>query len=190
MLFRSTARGVSNPEACHPNIETAAAQYLAAIFEEEPTSNFQLVGFGFGAAIVLEMARQLQSVGRDLPELILIGCIPPQAIQTETWLGRLKKSFKRSKAPERIEPADPENQTAVRHEALWRSYRFPVSEFPAKIILPSNLGEGVTEAWQEILPDAEIEFTRSFWADMLARPAVKRVASILNTVTTVAPSED
>lgn len=185
-----TARGVSNPEACHPNIETAAAQYLAAIFEEEPTSNFQLVGFGFGSAVVLEMARQLQSVGRDLPELFLIGCIPPQVIQTENWLGRLKKSFKRSKAPDRIEPADAENQTAVRHEAIWRSYRFPVSEFPVKIILPSNLGEGVSESWLEILPYAEIEFTRSFWADMLARPAVKRVASILITVTAAPLSED
>ena len=185
-----SARGFYNPEACHPNIETAAAQYLAAIFEEEPTSNFQLAGFGFGATVVLEMARQLQSVGRELPELVLIGCTPPQAIQTENWLGRLKKSFKRSKGTERMESSDPDNQTAVRHEAIWRSYRFPVSEFPAKIILPSNIGEGVPEAWLEILPYAEIEFTRSYWADMLARPAVKRVASILSAVASPQSSED
>jgi pimeloyl-ACP methyl ester carboxylesterase len=185
-----SARGFYNPEACHPNIETAAAQYLAAIFEEEPTSNFQLAGFGFGATVVLEMARQLQSVGRELPELVLIGCTPPQAIQTENWLGRLKKSFKRSKGTERMESSDPDNQTAVRHEAIWRSYRFLVSEFPAKIILPSNIGEGVPEAWLEILPYAEIEFTRSYWADMLARPAVKRVASILSAVASPQSSED
>jgi hypothetical protein len=89
-----------------------------------------------------------------------------------------------------IEPQNPENETAARHEALWRSYRFPVSEFPVKIILPSNLGEGITEEWLELLPYAEIEFTRSFWADMLARPAVKRVASILNTVAAAEVSED
>ena len=77
-----------------------------------------------------------------------------------------------------------------RHEAIWRSYRFPVSEFPAKIILPSNLGEGVPEAWLEILPYAEIEFTRSYWADMLARPAVKRVVSILSAVASPQSSED
>ena len=189
-IFGITARGFSNPEACHPNIETAAAQYLAAIFEEEPTSNFQLAGFGFGATVVLEMARQLQSVGRELPELVLIGCTPPQTIQTENWLGRLKKSFKRSKGTERMESSDPENPTAARHEAIWRSYRFPVSEFPVKIILPSNLGEGVTEAWLQILPNAEIEFTRSYWADMLARPAVKRLASILNTVPSAQLPED
>ena len=185
-----TARGVSNSEACHPNIETAAAQYLAAIFEEESNSNFQLVGFGFGSAVVLEMARQLQSVGRELPELVLIGCIPPQAIQKENWLGRLKKSLKRSKGPDRLEPGEAVNPTAARHEAIWRSYRFPVSEFPVKIILPANLGEGVAESWLEILPFAEIEFTRSYWADMLARPAVKRIASILNTVPANALSED
>ena len=185
-----TARGMSNSEACHPNIETAAAQYLAAILEEEPNSNFQLVGFGFGSAVVLEMARQLQSVGRDLPELVLIGCIPPQAIRTENWLGRLKKSLKRTKGPDRIEPGDTENETVARHEEIWRSYRFPVSEFSVKIILPANLAEGVPEAWLEILPYAEIEFTRSYWADMLARPAVKRVASILNTVPANNLSED
>jgi hypothetical protein len=122
--------------------------------------------------------------------LVLIGCTPPQAIQTENWLGRLKKSFKRSKGTERMESSDPDNQTAVRHEAIWRSYRFPVSEFPAKIILPSNIGEGVPEAWLEILPYAEIEFTRSYWADMLARPAVKRVASILSAVASPQSSED
>lgn len=177
-----TARGLTNPEACHPNLETAAAQYLAAIAEEEPSSDYQLAGFGFGSALVLEMARQLQSVRRALPELVLIGCIPPQSHQQEGWLNRLKKSFKRSKGPAQMEPLNPENETAVRHEALWRNFRFPVSEFPVKIILPANIGEGIAEEWLELLPDAEVEFTRSFWADMLARPAVKRVASILNTV--------
>ncbi len=185
-----TARGLANPEACHPNLPTAAAQYLAAIAEEEPSSNYQLAGYGFGGALVLEMARQLQSVGRALPELVLIGCMPPQPLQQEGWLNRLKKSFKRSKGPLQIEPQNPENETAIRHEALWRSYRLPVSEFPVKIILPSNLGEGITEEWLELLPYAEIEFTRSFWADMLARPAVKRVASILNTVAAAEVSED
>ena len=184
------ARGVLNHEACHPNMESAAAQYLAAIFEEEPTSNFQLAGFGFGGALVLEMARQLHGAGRALPELVLIGCTPPQIDQPENWLSRFKKSFKRSKTPVRMEPSDPENETAVRHGALWRNYRFPVSEFPVRIILPSNLGEEITEAWLEILPFAEIEFTRSVWAEMLARPAVKRVASILNTVPAVQAPED
>ncbi|MFM8982078.1 MAG: AMP-binding protein [Spartobacteria bacterium] len=185
-----TARGLANPEACHPNIETAAAQYLAAIAEEEPSSNYQLAGFGFGAALVLEMARQLQSVRRTLPELVLIGCIPPQPKQQDGWLNRLKKSFKRSKGPVQIEPQNPENETAARHEALWHNYRFPISEFPAKMILPSNIGEGIAEDWLELLPYAEVEFTRSFWADMLARPAVKRVASILNTVPAAEVSED
>ena len=184
------ARGLSNPEACHANMETAAAQYLAAIFEEERTSNFQLAGFGFGGALVLEMARQLHAAGRSLPELVLIGCTPPQIDQPENWLSRFKKTLKRSKTPMRMEPADPENETALRHEALWKGYRFPVSEFPVKIILPSNLGEETTEAWLEILPYAEIEFTRSAWGDMLARPAVKRVASILNTIPAVPTPED
>lgn len=184
------ARGLANPEACHPSLEAAAAQYLAAIFEEEPGSNFQLAGFGFGGVLVLEMARQLHAAGRALPELVLIGCTPPPPAQPENWLSRLKKTLKRSSAPARLEPTDSGNETAIRHEALWKSYRFPVREFPVKIILPSNLGEEITESWLEILPLAEIEFTRSFWADMLTRPAVKRVASILNTVPAAQASED
>jgi pimeloyl-ACP methyl ester carboxylesterase len=185
-----TARGLTNPEACHPNLETAAAQYLAAIAEEEPSSNFQLAGFGFGGALVLEMARQLHSVGRALPELILIGSTPLQPLQQAGWLNRIKKTFARSKGAPQMEPLNAENETAFRHEALWRNYRFPVSEFPVKIILPSNLGEGIPEEWLELLPFAEIEFTRSFWADMLARPAVKRVASILNTIPAADFTED
>jgi hypothetical protein len=188
-IFGITARGLANPEACHPNIETAAAQYLAAIAEEEPSPNYQLAGYGFGGALVLEMARQLQSVGRALPELVLIGCTPPQPQQQEGWLNRLKKSFKRSKGPVQIEPQNPESETVFRHEALWRSYRFPVSEFPVKIILPSNLREEIPAEWLELVPSAEIEFTRSLWSGMLARPAVKRVASILNTVAVAEVSE-
>jgi hypothetical protein len=129
-------------------------------------------------------------VGRTLPELILIGSTPLQPLQQAGWLNRIKKTFARSKGAPQMEPLNAENETAVRHEALWRNYRFPVSEFPVKIILPSNLGEGIPEEWLELLPFAEIEFTRSFWADMLARPAVKRVASILNTIPAAEFTED
>lgn len=176
-----SARGVSNPEACHPSIEDAAAQYIAALFEEERSESFQLAGYGFGAAVVLEMARQLEAAGRSIPELVLIGAVPPRTAQDSGWFAKVKRSFRRSAADERMEPLPPENETAVRHLATWKNYRFTPSDFPVRLILPADLSQEVVSSWMEILPAAEFEFTRSAWSDMLARPAVKRVASILNS---------
>ena len=186
-ILAFTARGVSNPEACHPSIEDAAAQYIAALFEEERSETFQLAGFGFGAGVALEMARQLQAAGRVVPDLALIGAVPPKTAQDSGWMAKMKRTFRRSSGDERIEPLPPENETAVRHLAAWRNYRFSTSDFPARIILPADLSQEVVSSWMEILPAAEFEFTRSAWSDMLARPAVKRVASILNS--TPAPQD-
>lgn len=175
-----SARGVINPEASHPSIESAAAQYIAALFEHAPLNDFQLAGFGFGAVVALEMARQLHAAGRSLPRLVLIGANPPQTEKTLSWLDSMKKAFKRSASPIRMEPATASSNIAQRHEAILKAYRFSICDIPATVILPSDLAES-SLAWQEILPSAAVEITRSLWADMLAMPAVKRIASILNT---------
>ena len=110
-----------------------------------------------------------------------VGAVPPHTEQNSGWLAKVKRTFRRSNADDRVEPLPPENETAVRHLAAWRNYRFSTSDFAARIILPADLSQEVVSSWMEILPAAEFEFTRSAWADMLARPAVKRVASILNS---------
>jgi thioesterase domain-containing protein len=184
-----SARGLSNHEACHPCIEDAAAQYIAALFEEEQPGNFQLAGYGFGAAVVLEMARQLEAAGREIPDIVLIGAVPPRSTAADGWLSKVKLALKRQTPEERLEPLPPENETAVRHLAAWRQYRFSPANFPARIILPADLGEEVVSAWNQILPAVEFEFTRSAWSEMLARPAVKRVASILNSPPVAQDSE-
>ena len=172
------ARGALNPESCHPSIESAAAQYIAALFEDEPLQDFQLAGFGFGAIVALEMARQLQAAGRALPRLVLIGAMPPQTDQTGGWLASMKKAFKRTATPARMEPRTPSNAAAARHEAILKNYRFPACDIPATIVLPADLAES-SAPWQELLPGAAVEITRSSWSEMLSTPAVKRVASIL-----------
>lgn len=174
------ARGALNPEACHPSIESAAAQYIAALFEDAPLQNFQLAGFGFGAIVALEMARQLQAAGRTLPRLVLIGAMPPPTDEPGGWLASMKKVFMRTATASRMEPLAPSSAAAMRHESILKIYRFPVCDIPATIILPADLSES-TDAWQEILPSAAVEITRSSWAEMLSTPAVKRIASILNT---------
>lgn len=175
-----SARGVLNPESSHPSIESAAAQYIAALFEDDPLDNFQLAGFGFGAIVSLEMARQLHAAGRSLPRLVLIGANPPQTEKNRSWLDSMKNAFKRTSAPIRMEPSTASSTVAQRHEAILKVYRFSTCDLPATIVLPSDLADS-SLAWQEILPSATVEITRSVWADMLSIPAVKRLASILNT---------
>lgn len=172
------ARGALNPEACHPSIESAAAQYIAALFEDAPLQDFQLAGFGFGAIVALEMARQLQAAGRVLPRLVLIGAMPPQTDQAGGWLASMKKAFKRTPASARMEPRPPSSAAAARHEAILKNYRFTSCDIPATIVLPADLAES-SVPWQELLPGAAVEITRSSWSEMLSTPAVKRIASIL-----------
>ncbi len=174
------ARGLRNPEACHPSIESAAAQYIAALFEDERPESFQLAGFGFGGTLALEMARQLHAAGRPLPSLFLIGSPPPISENPSGWLSKVKKALKRFSAIERIEPLPFVDDTAIRHETAWRDYRFTATEIPATIVLPADVAQEFTPGWRELLSNAHIEITRAAWRDMLAFPAVKRVASILN----------
>jgi pimeloyl-ACP methyl ester carboxylesterase len=177
-----TARGAHNADACHPSVESAAAQYIAALLESERPSQFQLAGFGFGAAIALEMARQMQAAGRMLPRLYLIGATPPRVEQTNNWLSRLKKSFRRQPGPSRMEPDTATTETASRHEQAWRNYSIPPCTIPATIVLPSDLADSpAVDEWQELMTEAIFEVTRSPWPDMLGFPAAKRIASILNS---------
>ena len=172
------ARGALNPEACHPSIESAAAQYIAALFEDAPLQNFQLAGFGFGAIVALEMARQLQAAARTLPRLVLIGAMPPPTDEPGGWLASMKKVFMRTATASRMEPLAPSSAAAMRHEAILKNYRFPTCDIPATIVLPADLAES-SAPWQELLPSAAVEITRSSWSEMLSNPGVKRIASIL-----------
>lgn len=175
-----SARGLQNPEAAHPSIESAAAQYIAALLEDAQLDDFQIAGYGFGGIVALEMARQLHAAGRHLPRLAIIGAPPPQIEQSGGWLASVKKAFKRSSAPFRMEAHPSLTPLGRHHESILKNYRFPVCDIPATIILPSDLEE-CTTAWQEILPGAVVEITRSTWTEMLLMPSVKRIASILNT---------
>ncbi|MEI7591119.1 MAG: alpha/beta fold hydrolase, partial [Deltaproteobacteria bacterium] len=175
------ARGARNPDSCHPSIESAAAQYIAALLEEEGSGSFQLAGFGFGGIVALEMARQLQAAGRPVPRLVLIGVTPPQSGQSQGWLASMKMAFKRQPAGGRMEPHAPATPTAEQHEEAWKNYRFPTSSLPATIILPADLEAEACLPWRTLLPNAVFEITKSRWSEMLAMPSAKRLASILNS---------
>ena len=177
------ARGMLNPEACHPSVESAAAQYLAALFEEERSKDYQLAGFGFGGTVVLEMARQLAAAGRSLPRVVVFGTTPPRHDSPKNWLKTVKKVLKKSPPPPRVEPWELISDVDQRHLDLGNAYRIEKMDIPVTIILPSDADPDAAEVWVEILPEADFEVTKSPWACMLDFPAVKRIASILNSAT-------
>lgn len=179
------ARAVLNPELSHPSIESAAAQYIAALFEEERPVKYQLAGFGFGGAVVLEMARQLAAAGRPVPRLVLFGSTPPRHESPRGWLHTVKKALKKKPAPLRMEPAEPIGDIERRHHELWMAYRAESLDFPATVVLASDMEPTTAAEWAEVLPEADVEVTKSPWACMLDYPGVKRVASILNSTTAV-----
>jgi thioesterase domain-containing protein len=178
------ARGENSPEACHPSIESAAAQYIAALLEDENPVTWKLAGFGFGAVIALEMARQLDSAGRTVPQLVFIGATLPVVLQPVGWLESVKKALKKTSYSPKMEPASAFSETAMRHESAWKKYRFPVSAFSATLVLPSDMPFEAVDVWREFLPNVLFEPVKSTWRDMLSHPAVKRIASILNSTGT------
>jgi len=174
------ARGFENPDACHPSIESAAAAYLDVVLEDDPSGPLVLSGFGFGTAVVLEMARQLQAAGRPAPKLVLIGGIAPAPDQAGGWITSMKSAWKRLSDAGEIEPTRANNDTSEKHEAIWRRYRVSPLAFPADLIIPSDFTKESLASWHHVLPGAKVESVKCFWADMLTLPAAKRLASLLN----------
>jgi pimeloyl-ACP methyl ester carboxylesterase len=175
-----TSRGASDPEATHTTIESAAAAWIDALAEDEPSLAFDLCGFGYGGIVALEMARQLDAAKRPVPGLILIGTPPPQTEKPSGWLASMKNALKRFNPDDRLEPFDPAGEPARTHEAAWRRYRFAASNLKARIILPSDFPQDAAAAWLAILPSAGIEPVKCTWVEMLSYPAVKRLASIIS----------
>jgi hypothetical protein len=174
-----TARGAANQEACHTSIESAAAAWIDALLEEDPTLSFELCGFGYGGIAALEMARQLASAKRPVPNLILIGTPPPQTEKSAGWLTSMKNVFRRFNPEDRLEPFPCVDEPARTHEAAWRRYRFIPRDLRARIILPSDFPPDAGAEWLALLPSARIEPVKCTWREMLSFPAVKRLASII-----------
>ncbi len=175
-----TARGAAQPDAPHPSIEAAAAAWIDALLEEDPSLSFDLCGFGFGGVAALEMARQLLAARRPVPRLILLGAPAPQTEASTRWLASMKNVFRRLNPPDRVEPFTPIGEPARSHAAAWARYRFSPCNVPAHIIIPSDFPPDAGAAWIDILPSANIELVKCTWAEMLSFPAVKRLATLIS----------
>lgn len=175
-----TSRGAHNPEACHTTIESAAAAWIDALVEEEPSLSLELCGFGYGGIVALEMARQLVAAKRRMPGLTLVGTPPPQTEKPSGWLSSVRSVLKRLNPDDRLEPFTAIGEPARTNEAAWHKYRFVPCDLQARIIIPSDFPQDAAANWLTILPSARVEPVKCTWSEMLAYPAVKRLASILS----------
>lgn len=175
------ARGTVQTDAAHTSLEAAAASWIDALLEEDPTLSFDLCGFGYGAIAALEIARQLEAAKRPVPALILLGAPAPQTDAPAGWLASMKSVLKRLNPSERVEPFAAPGEPARTHEAAWSRYRFIPFDIHARIILPSDFPPDAGAAWIDVLPSADIDLVKCTWAEMLSFPAVKRIASLLES---------
>jgi thioesterase domain-containing protein len=64
----------------HTNVETMAADYIAAMRAVQPVGPYRLGGWSLGGIIAFEMARQLQAQGESVSTLALIDSFTPEML--------------------------------------------------------------------------------------------------------------
>ncbi len=175
-VYGTVARGFVQPSACHHSLESEAAAFVEALCSLDPVGPYHLGGYGFGAILAYEMARQLRRTGKDVNYLALLGAAPPRVLGSKHWLRPLARLFRGSTKPAPV----PDSPVAQAHAAALQEYQTDALEGPAGIVLGSDLGRDVENEWLVCAPDAFIERISTPSAQMLAEPSVKRLSVILS----------
>ncbi len=184
-IYGTTARGLHQPSASHRSMEAEAASLVEAICLLDPDGPYHFFGYGYGAVLAFEMARQLRVAGRDVAYLALAGSRPPQ-MEKSSWMKSLARNLTAAVRGE-SKPTVSTPVAAGHFEAL-QNYKAKPLPGAAGIILGSDLGKDVEAGWQECAPDAFVERINPPSSEMLKEPAVKRLAVILREC--AAPSAD
>ncbi len=174
-IYATSARGLSQPSACHPTIESEAAALVEAICLLDPEGPYHLVGWDFGAILAMEMTRQLRVAGRNVPYLAMAGARPPETSAKPGWKQSLTRLFSRGG----VQEPPPSSPVAKAHAEALKEYRARPLAGAAGIILAADQGGDIEDAWLECAPEAFVERMSCQAREMLAEPAVKRLAVIL-----------
>jgi len=75
-LYGVQARGFDGKSPRPSSIEEMVADYLAHVFEIQPTGPYYLLGWSFGGTIAHAMAAELQRQGQEVALLALLDCVP------------------------------------------------------------------------------------------------------------------
>jgi len=168
-------------------VETEAAALVEAVCLLDPDGPFHLCGYGYGAILALEMARQLRIAGRQVPYLALVGSRPPEAETRPDWRKTLTRVFSLGSAKPAAAPI-PSTPAAAAHRTALENYRGKILSGPAGIILGADMGRDVEAAWLDCVPEGIVETISCPTAQMLSEPPVKRLSVILREWTV--PSGD
>ena len=94
-------------------VEDLAAHFVQELLQHQPEGPYQIGGYCLGGLTAFEMARQLQSAGRDVGAVVLFGTMSPPALRATTraraavmeWLAaraRGARKFARASGRDRI----------------------------------------------------------------------------------------
>ena len=79
-VFGLQAKGLNTQKIPHFSLEEMAAYYVQCILDFQPEGPYYIGGYCFGGLIAYEMARMLQSKGKKVGNVFLIGSDPPNVV--------------------------------------------------------------------------------------------------------------
>lgn len=71
-VYGLQSRGLNGVERVPDSIEAIAALYVAEVVEQNPTGPYAIAGYSFGGYVAIEMANQLQAMGKEVKILAML----------------------------------------------------------------------------------------------------------------------
>lgn len=167
-----------------PSIAAMARHHLAAIREVARGPLF-LAGHGFGGLVALEMARQAEESGRQVPLVVLLDTTPPELTR-----GDARPAWRRAKSGLGLLRASLRDTSGgseawrwqLRADAMAATYS-PAARTGRTLVLTASDGSQPSgqESWSTALPAMSHHYVAGGPLTMLRPPHVDAVAAHLRT---------
>ena len=178
-LIGTTARGLTEPAACHQTVETEAAALVEAVRMQDPDGPYHLFGYGFGAVLAFEMAHRLREAGSRIRYLALTGSRAPSLNgKADDWMRSLSRAFSRSGRREALVDATA-GSVEISHAKALRAFRTRPLRGPCCVIMGTSMARDHEAAWRACAPDAAINRLDCDSDQMLVQPTVRIFAEVL-----------
>ena len=178
-LIGTTARGLTEPGACHQTVESEAAALVEAVRMQDPDGPYHLFGYGFGAILAFEMAHRLRDAGSRVRYLALTGSRAPSLNgKADDWRRSLSRAFSRpGKRDVAVEPQT--GSVEISHAHALRGFRTHPLSGPCCVIMGTSMARDHEASWRACAPEAAINRLNCDPDQMLTQPTVKTLATVL-----------
>jgi thioesterase domain-containing protein len=178
-LIGTTARGLTEPAACHQTVESEAAALVEAVRMQDPDGPYHLLGYGFGAVLAFEITHRLREAGSRVRYLALTGSRAPLLNgKAVDWMRSLSRAFSRSGKREVLADSNARS-VEISHANALREFRTRPLSGPCCVVMGTTMARDHEAAWRACAPDAAINRLNCDPDQMLSQPSVKIVAGIL-----------